>query len=155
LEDYGMEDMETKMKLFFDPVGNTLTVWFGDPDQEHLCEETGNDVILMKDQEGRVIGFEKLNFTPVENEMPLVSFGTMAAAGIQADIKAMSANGVFAMSVITAITAQNTEEVTDVFELPASIIEAQIDSVFDDLEQRSERSECHRCECVAEKPIHG
>jgi hydroxymethylpyrimidine/phosphomethylpyrimidine kinase len=55
-------------------------------------------------------------------------------AGIQADIKAMSANGVFAMSVITAITAQNTEEVTDVFELPASIIEAQIDAVFDDFD---------------------
>ena len=55
-------------------------------------------------------------------------------AGIQADIKAMSANGVFAMSVITAITAQNTEEVTDVLELPVSIIEAQIDAVFDDFE---------------------
>ena len=55
-------------------------------------------------------------------------------AGIQADIKAMSANGVFAMSVITAITAQNTEEVTEVFELPASIIAAQIDAVFDDFE---------------------
>ncbi|HJT22852.1 MAG TPA: bifunctional hydroxymethylpyrimidine kinase/phosphomethylpyrimidine kinase [Nitrospira sp.] len=53
-------------------------------------------------------------------------------AGIQADIKAMSANGVFAMSVITAVTAQNTEEVTDVFELPTSIIAAQIDAVFDD-----------------------
>ena len=53
-------------------------------------------------------------------------------AGIQADIKAMSANGVFAMSAITAITAQNTEEVTDVFELPLSIIAAQIDAVFDD-----------------------
>jgi hydroxymethylpyrimidine/phosphomethylpyrimidine kinase len=53
-------------------------------------------------------------------------------AGIQADIKAMSANGVFAMSAITAITAQNTEEVTDVFELPVSIIAAQIDAVFDD-----------------------
>ena len=53
-------------------------------------------------------------------------------AGIQADIKAMSANGVFAMSVITAITAQNTEEVTDVFELPPSIVAAQIDAVFDD-----------------------
>ena len=50
-------------------------------------------------------------------------------AGIQADIKAMSANGVFAMSVITAVTAQNTEEVTDVFELPTSIIAAQIDAV--------------------------
>src|SRR5713101_556193 len=55
-------------------------------------------------------------------------------AGIQADIKAMSANGVFAMSAITAITAQNTEEVTDVFELPVSIIAAQIDAVFDDFE---------------------
>ena len=55
-------------------------------------------------------------------------------AGIQADIKAMSANGVFAMSVITAITAQNTEEVTDVFELPPAIVAAQIDAVFDDFE---------------------
>ncbi len=55
-------------------------------------------------------------------------------AGIQADIKAMSANGVFAMSVITAITAQNTQEVTEVFELPASVIAAQIDAVFDDFD---------------------
>jgi hydroxymethylpyrimidine/phosphomethylpyrimidine kinase len=55
-------------------------------------------------------------------------------AGIQADIKSMSANGVFAMSVITAITAQNTEEVTDVFELPTSIVAAQIDAVFDDFD---------------------
>jgi hydroxymethylpyrimidine/phosphomethylpyrimidine kinase len=55
-------------------------------------------------------------------------------AGIQADIKAMSANGVFAMSAITAITAQNTEEVTDVFELPISIIAAQIDAIFDDFD---------------------
>ncbi len=55
-------------------------------------------------------------------------------AGIQADIKAMSANGVFAMSVITAVTAQNTEEVTEVFELPLPIIAAQIDAVFDDFE---------------------
>ena len=55
-------------------------------------------------------------------------------AGIQADLKAMSANGVFAMSVITAITAQNTEEVTDVFELPQSIIASQLDAVFDDFD---------------------
>ncbi|CUQ65016.1 bifunctional hydroxymethylpyrimidine kinase/phosphomethylpyrimidine kinase [Candidatus Nitrospira inopinata] len=55
-------------------------------------------------------------------------------AGIQADIKAMSANGVFAMSVITAVTAQNTEEVTDVFELPPAIVAAQIDAVFDDFD---------------------
>jgi hydroxymethylpyrimidine/phosphomethylpyrimidine kinase len=55
-------------------------------------------------------------------------------AGIQADIKSMSANGVYAMSAITAITAQNTEEVTDVLELPVSIIAAQIDAVFDDFD---------------------
>lgn len=55
-------------------------------------------------------------------------------AGIQADLKAMSANGVFAMSVITAVTAQNTEEVTDVFELPPSIIASQLDAVFDDFD---------------------
>ncbi len=55
-------------------------------------------------------------------------------AGIQADIKSMSANGVFALSVLTAITAQNTEEVTEIFELPTSIIAAQLDAVFDDFD---------------------
>ncbi len=55
-------------------------------------------------------------------------------AGIQADLKSMSANGTFAMSVITAITAQNTEDVTDVFELPTSIIASQLDAVFDDFD---------------------
>jgi hydroxymethylpyrimidine/phosphomethylpyrimidine kinase len=47
----------------------------------------------------------------------------------------MSANGVFAMFVITAITAQNTEEVTDVLELPVSIIEAQLKAVFNDAQR--------------------
>lgn len=55
-------------------------------------------------------------------------------AGIQGDLKAMSANGVYGLSVITAITAQNTEEVTEVFDLPSSIIAAQLDAVFDDFE---------------------
>jgi len=55
-------------------------------------------------------------------------------AGIQADIKTMSANGTFAMSVITSITAQNTKEVTSVYDLPDTIIEAQIDAIFDDFD---------------------
>ena len=42
-------------------------------------------------------------------------------AGIQADIKAISANGGFAMSVITSVTAQNTVAVTDAFDLPISL----------------------------------
>ncbi len=54
-------------------------------------------------------------------------------AGIQADIKSMQANGVFAASVITAVTAQNTIAVTEAFDLPLQLIEAQIDAVFDDI----------------------
>jgi hydroxymethylpyrimidine/phosphomethylpyrimidine kinase len=54
-------------------------------------------------------------------------------AGIQADIKAMQANGVFAATVITAITAQNTVTVTQAQDLPLDLIEAQIDAVFDDI----------------------
>jgi hydroxymethylpyrimidine/phosphomethylpyrimidine kinase len=55
-------------------------------------------------------------------------------AGIQADLKAMSANGVFGMSVITAITAQNTRAVTAAYDLPIALIEAQIDAIFEDFE---------------------
>ena len=58
-------------------------------------------------------------------------------AGIQADIKAISANGGYAMSVITSVTAQNTVAVTDTFDLPISLIEAQLDAVFTDFEVAS------------------
>jgi hydroxymethylpyrimidine/phosphomethylpyrimidine kinase len=70
----------------------------------------------------------------VKQVLTIAGSDSGGGAGIQADIKAMSANGVFAMSAITAVTAQNTEEVTDVFELPLSIIAAQIDAVFDDFD---------------------
>ena len=55
-------------------------------------------------------------------------------AGIQADIKAMSANGTYAMSVITSITAQNTQGITAIHDLPTDIIEAQLDAIFDDFD---------------------
>ena len=55
-------------------------------------------------------------------------------AGIQADIKAIHANGGFGMSVITSITAQNTREVTCAFDLPTDLIEAQIDAIFSDFD---------------------
>ncbi len=54
-------------------------------------------------------------------------------AGIQADIKAISANGCYAASVITALTAQNTQGVQKVYDLPATFIADQLDSVFSDL----------------------
>lgn len=55
-------------------------------------------------------------------------------AGIQADIKAMEANGVFATSAITAVTAQNSEAVTMSFNLPEQLIAAQIDAVATDFD---------------------
>jgi len=54
-------------------------------------------------------------------------------AGIQADLKAFSANGVFGMSVITAITAQNTQGVFDVQDINPSVIQHQIEAIFDDI----------------------
>ena len=54
-------------------------------------------------------------------------------AGIQADLKTFAALGVHGTSAITAITAQNTTSVTDIFELPTTLIRAQIDAVVDDI----------------------
>jgi uncharacterized protein YuzE len=63
-----------QVKVFYDRTGNTLTVWFGDPQQEYVAEETGDEVILMKDRHGQVIGFEKLNFTAATPEPLRISF---------------------------------------------------------------------------------
>ena len=54
-------------------------------------------------------------------------------AGIQADIKAISATGSYACSVITAITAQNTLGVSAIFPIPLEHVEAQLDAVFSDI----------------------
>jgi uncharacterized protein YuzE len=51
-----------KVRVYYDRTGNTLTVWFDDPKREHVCEEIDDDIVLMKDAEGRVIGFERLNY---------------------------------------------------------------------------------------------
>jgi len=55
-------------------------------------------------------------------------------AGIQADIKTLHANHVYALSVVVAVTAQNTKFVSLVHALPLEVIEAQITAVFDDFE---------------------
>jgi hypothetical protein len=60
-------------------MGNTLTVWFGDRHTEYLCEKTGDEVILMKNKQGKVIGFEKLNYTIAENTNLKISLETEIA----------------------------------------------------------------------------
>ncbi|MBQ8004287.1 MAG: bifunctional hydroxymethylpyrimidine kinase/phosphomethylpyrimidine kinase [Oscillospiraceae bacterium] len=54
-------------------------------------------------------------------------------AGIQADIKTMTMNGVYAMSAICALTAQNTTGVTGISEVSPEFLHAQLDAVFDDI----------------------
>ena len=54
-------------------------------------------------------------------------------AGIQADIKTMTANRVYAMSAVTALTAQNTTGVTDIMEVTPKFLAEQLDSIFTDI----------------------
>lgn len=54
-------------------------------------------------------------------------------AGIQADIKTMSAHGIYAMSAVTALTAQNTTGVTDILDSTPAFLAAQLDAIFTDI----------------------
>jgi hydroxymethylpyrimidine/phosphomethylpyrimidine kinase len=58
-------------------------------------------------------------------------------AGIQADLKTFSALGVYGASVVTALTAQNTQGVTAIHDVPPEFVVAQIDAVFSDLEVKA------------------
>lgn len=71
-------------------------------------------------------------YTPIA--LTIAGSDSGGGAGIQADLKAMSANATYGASVITAVTAQNTTAVTAVHEIPADIVVAQIDAVLSDLD---------------------
>jgi uncharacterized protein YuzE len=71
--------MAAEVKVYYDHEGNTLTVWFGDPQEEYIAEETGDEVVLMKDKQGKVIGFEKLNFSNVTISPLRVALETVTA----------------------------------------------------------------------------
>jgi len=60
-----------KIKIIKDIVGGTLTVWFGDPNDEYICEETGDGIILMKDSSGKVIGFEYLYYNSHSEDLSI------------------------------------------------------------------------------------
>ena len=68
-----------ELSVLLDREGRTLTVWFSDRHQEYVCEETGDEVVLMKDSAGHVIGFEKLNFSIPETDRLHVAVETRPA----------------------------------------------------------------------------
>lgn len=69
-----------------------------------------------------------------KNTLTIAGSDCSGGAGIQADLKSFSANGTYGMSVITAITAQNTMGVFSVENLNPKIVKEQIEAVFDDIE---------------------
>ena len=68
------------LNIYHDVTGRTLTVWFGAPQDEYVCEETGDEVVLMKDKAGHVIGFERLNYPGAAAEPVRVLFESVGAA---------------------------------------------------------------------------
>ena len=69
----------------------------------------------------------------VPRAMTIAGSDSGGGAGIQADLKTFAALGAYGTSVLTAVTAQNTLGVTEVFELPASLVRSQIDAVLSDI----------------------
>ena len=69
----------------------------------------------------------------VARALTIATSDSGGGAGIQADLKAFAAAGVYGSSVLVALTAQNTRAVTAIHELPPAFVLAQLDAVFDDI----------------------
>jgi hydroxymethylpyrimidine/phosphomethylpyrimidine kinase len=69
----------------------------------------------------------------VARALTIATSDSGGGAGIQADLKAFAAAGVYGSSVLVALTAQNTRAVTAIHELPPEFVRAQLDAVFDDI----------------------
>lgn len=69
----------------------------------------------------------------MKTALTIAGSDSSGGAGIQADIKTMTMNGVFAMSAITALTAQNTTGVSAILEVNPHFLQQQIDAVFTDI----------------------
>lgn len=105
----------------------------------------------------------------MKKALSIAGSDSCGGAGIQADLKTMTMNGVYAMSAITALTAQNTLGVTDIMEVTPDFLAKQIDAVFDDIRPDAvkigmvssselihviaERLTYYKAECVVVDPV--
>ena len=87
--------------------------------------------------------------TPYTSILTIAGSDSGGCAGIQADIKSISACGAYAASVITATTAQNTQGVIDIHPIPVSHIEKQLEAVFSDISFSAIKiGMLHSCEVI-------
>ena len=78
-------------------------------------------------------GTKEERMRKMRTALTIAGSDSSGGAGIQADIKTMTANGVFAMSAITALTAQNTTGVAGIMEVSPEFLKQQIDCIFTDI----------------------
>ena len=69
----------------------------------------------------------------MKTALTIAGSDSCGGAGIQADIKTMTVNGVYAMSAVTALTAQNTTGVKDIMEVSSSFLKEQLECIFTDI----------------------
>ncbi len=65
------ETVRQTVKIYYNKEGKTLTVWFDDPSREFIAEEADEELLLMKDKDGKVIGFERLNYSWDTDTLPV------------------------------------------------------------------------------------
>ncbi len=90
------------------------------------AEDIENECRILKEMSAETSG-------KMPTALTIAGSDSSGGAGIQADIKTMSANGVYAMSAITALTAQNTTGVTGISETTPEFLQQQLEMVFDDI----------------------
>lgn len=74
-----------------------------------------------------------MNYIDIKSVLTIAGSDSSGGAGIQADIKTILSNGCYAMSAITALTAQNTQDVRAICETTSDFLEKQIDAICDDI----------------------
>jgi hypothetical protein len=62
-----------EIKVHYDKGTQSLTIWFGNPEDEVICEHTDSDVVVMEAEDGRPLGIEVITFKPWDNEPLSVS----------------------------------------------------------------------------------
>lgn len=93
-----------------------------------------NQVQMKANADYYITDYTLFNFTnQIKTALTIAGSDSSGGAGIQADIKTMTMNGVYAMSAITALTAQNTTGVRAILESTPEFLKQQIDAVFEDI----------------------